>query len=74
MKLICTRTGRVLLPGDTVTTFRGTLGTLTHSTPPHKPSSTGRVYVMLEGEAHSQAFFPSVIGAEFSPRTDREEA
>lgn len=49
--------------GDTVTTFRGEKGTLEGGRVPHKPSSTGRVYVKGEGEPYTSEFFPSVIDA-----------
>lgn len=46
--------------GDTLTDFRGHTAPLTGGRPPHKPSSTGRVYVEPGLE-----FFPSVFGLEW---------
>lgn len=36
---------------------------------PHKPASTGRVYLRSEG--YEQGFFPSVIGAVWIEREDQ---
>ena len=38
---------------------------------PHKPASTGRVYVVDENESGCE-FFPSVIGAEWIEREDHD--
>jgi hypothetical protein len=55
--------------GQEVTTFRGEKLTLTGWREPHKPSSTGRVFVTgnYVGE-----FFPSVIGGEFREENENE--
>lgn len=37
---------------------------------PHKPSSTGRVYVQQSGFSMQRSYFPSVIGAEWIERED----
>jgi len=63
MILVNKKTGSRLWKGDRVTTFRGEHGRLTGMTPPHKPSSTGRVYVEIGKTSHE--FFPSVVGAEW---------
>ena len=47
--------------GEVYITFRGEPVTLLHITPPHKPSSSGRVYVQYENGATGE-YFPSVIG------------
>lgn len=49
-----------VLLGDILTDFRGHTAALTGGRPPHKPSSTGRVYVKPGLE-----FFPSVFGLEW---------
>lgn len=54
-------TGEPVRVGDKAKTFRGKRVTVTGMREPHKPSSTGRVYVK-EG-AHEAQYFPSVIGA-----------
>jgi hypothetical protein len=48
-----------------VVTSKGHSGILNSWREPHKPSSTGRVYVTLDGETSQSEFFPGVIGAEF---------
>jgi hypothetical protein len=63
-KLINEKTGQEIKTGDNVTCFRGTEYKLVSFTEPHKPSSTGRVYVEpVSGEGMRREFFPSVIGA-----------
>lgn len=47
--------------GDTLVDFRGETATLIGATPPHKPSSTGRVYVRDE-DGHQCEYYPSVYG------------
>lgn len=60
-RLINETTGQEVKEGDTVTTFRGEKGILSGFREPHKPSSTGRVYVEFEGQSYTSEFFPSVI-------------
>lgn len=66
MKLVDTNTREPLHVGDTVTTFRGQVGTLVTVKEPRSDGSTGRVYVRFEGQQHAREFFPSVIGASWS--------
>ena len=54
---------RPIAAGETVETSRGELMTITGGNPPHKPGSTGRVYVSEDGS--SREYFPSVIGAKW---------
>jgi hypothetical protein len=56
--------GKELKPGDKVVTFRGDEMTFKSGREPHKPSSTGRVY-LTDSEGHEHEFFPGVIGASF---------
>lgn len=67
MRLIDDETGRELKRGDTVTTFRGEVGTLRDMTEPHKVGSTGRVTFLPEGSAGGEDrgadYYPSVINA-----------
>lgn len=60
MKLINTETGLEVKVGDEVTTFRGEKFILDSIVEPHKPSSTGKVYVT--GDDFRRGFYPSVIG------------
>jgi hypothetical protein len=71
MRLIYTKTGEPVRLGDHVETFRGERAILLGMSEPHKPSSTGRVYIQLEESKASREFFPSVIGADWIERTDR---
>jgi hypothetical protein len=49
------RTGKTVVEGEVVLDFRGEADTVMGGTPPHKPSSTGRVWVQ-GGE-----FYPTVF-------------
>ena len=51
------KAGQEVREGDDIVDFRGTPDVITGGTPPHKPSSTGRVTVASGGE-----FYPSVFG------------
>jgi hypothetical protein len=63
-KLINEETGLEIQVGDKVTSSGGDEYILQSFKEPHKPSSTGRVYVKpASGEGMSREFFPSVIGA-----------
>jgi hypothetical protein len=57
--------GVLAVKGQEITTFKGFKGILTGWREPHKPSSTGRVYVLLEGDSTDREFFPGVVGGEF---------
>lgn len=60
MKLIDTKTNKEVAIGEVVTSFRGEKAVVTGFRPPHKPSSSGRVYVRpLEGEG-TREYFPGV--------------
>lgn len=41
---------------------------------PHKPASTGRVYVRSPAARFSQGYYPSVIGAEWIDREDQGQS
>jgi hypothetical protein len=66
MKLIDEITGVEIKTGMTRETFRGEKVIVTGAKPPHKPGSTGRVYVRCINELGSMEYFPSVIGAKWS--------
>lgn len=68
MKLVHNETGALISIGDDVTTFRGDTGILKDAFEPHKPDSTGRVYVQLDSKKDHilyDNFFPSVINAKW---------
>lgn len=55
----------VVNEGDHVADFRGDGMIVKGGKPPHKPGSTGRVYVTPDGESRESEYFPSVIGAKW---------
>ncbi len=55
-------TGEPVRVGDIVTDFRGETCTISGGRAPHKPSSTGRVWV----EEFSQEYFPGVFNLEWA--------
>lgn len=61
-KLIDKKTGKEILIGDDVTTFRGEIWKLRGFTPPKHPRSTGRITV--ESEGFTSEYYPGVIDAE----------
>lgn len=66
MQLYNTETNQPIKTGDIVQDFRGERWVVEGSEEPHKPSSTGRVYLMslCERKVH-RTFYPSVINAEW---------
>lgn len=60
-RLIDTSTDAPAIMGQTLTDFRGDTAVLTDARPPHKPSSSGFVYVRDEA-GHSGEYYPSVFG------------
>lgn len=64
-KLVNAKTGAELRVGERVSTGDGRQGVLEHFRAPHKPSSTGRVVVRLDGAEFQREWYPSVIGAQF---------
>ena len=50
--------------GEAYTTFRGEPVTLLHIQEPHKPSSSGKVYVQFKNGATGE-YYPSVIGGKW---------
>ena len=57
--------GKAAEVGMEVKTFRGEKGILLYWREPHKSSSSGHVYVLLNGEDTEREFYPSVIGGKF---------
>ncbi len=68
--------GDMVSRGQVVTTFRGESVVVTGGKAPHKPGSTGKVYVRFEAEKRvgGGEFFPSVIGARWVPVVSEAEA
>ncbi len=64
-KLINIRTKEEIKIGDRVQTGKGQFATLLSFTPPHKPASTGRVYIEEEENGWKHEYFPSIFGAKF---------
>lgn len=64
MRLVHETTGEDAKPGDTVISFRNEEAILIAGRPPHRPGSTGRVYVRwADDETATEAeFYPSVFG------------
>jgi hypothetical protein len=56
--------------GDTLETFRGEKVILKGGTPPHKPSSTGRVRVSSDPEHSGSEYYPSVCGLKWVKSED----
>jgi hypothetical protein len=72
MQLVYEATNKPVQIGDDAETFRGEPVVVLGIVKPHKPSSTGRVYVKpADNSGCGQEFFPSVIGAKWIDRTDQ---
>lgn len=70
MKLVYESSGLEVKIGDSVTLRNGLNVKVLSVEKPHKPSSTGRVYV--DGEFNgSPGYYPSVIGAKWIEREDQ---
>lgn len=63
--LVCQKTGKIILKGETRESFRGEIATVTGGRAPHKPYSEGKVYVT--GLGVGGEFYPSVVFAEWVP-------
>jgi len=63
-KLVTQDTGEEVDLPLTRKDFRGEDFTITGATPPHKPSSTGRIYL-----SDGSSFYPSVCGLEWKKLT-----
>lgn len=70
MRLIYSKDKTTVSQGDVVYIHRKK-HVITNIQKPHKPESTGRVYVQAKGETHSSSYYPSVIGAEWIEREDQ---
>ena len=63
-ELVHQETGKPATEKEVVTCFRGESYILQGGTPPHKPSSTGRVWVVGACDFNRE-FFPSVVNLEW---------
>ena len=72
MRQISTATGQEDKDGEEVTTERGTLMKVISFSKPHKPSSSGKVFVEVVNDNWKQEYYVSVIGAEWIEREDRQ--
>jgi hypothetical protein len=63
MMLVNATTGMPVHVGDVARTFRGEVVTVLGGSPPHKPESTGRVQVEIDG--HDMEYYPGVIDAKW---------
>ena len=69
--LLYVKTGKPVIVGDIVH-LHGKPYTVTGWAEPHKPASTGRVYIRAMSErGYFSEYFPSVIGAVWTGRTDQ---
>lgn len=74
MQLVYETTNKPVQIGDVTETFRGESVVVLGIVKPHKPSSTGRVYVkFVDTTGSGQEFFPSVINAKWIDREDQRE-
>jgi len=61
--LVHEETNKQAVLGSSLTSFRGEPTTLMGGMPPHKPASTGRVWVKdADSFPNAREFFPSVFG------------
>lgn len=70
MKLVYKKSGVEVAKGDAAQTFRHETVIVESWEKPTSPASSGRVHVTRAGNRES--LFPSVIGAEWIEREDRE--
>jgi hypothetical protein len=63
--------GEFVTWGDEVVSFRGERAIITSVEEPHKPASTGRVYVRWVEDGRTASFYPGVFNLHWEGRTDR---
>lgn len=71
MKLVYETTGEEVKVGDSCVLTDEEKVKVIGVEEPHKPSSTGRVYVAVDGRPGSMSYFPSVIDAKWIERKDQ---
>lgn len=59
------KAGLACQPGDDVTNFRGEPATFSRCYAPHNSSSTGHVYVVIDGVESMAGYYPSVYNLEW---------
>ncbi len=72
-KLIDTGSGKEIKPGYVIKTFRGEDVEVLSFTPPHKPSSTGKVYLRFLTDGWKQEYYPNVVEAQFIKLNDSND-
>jgi hypothetical protein len=72
MRLIYTTSGREVTPGDPVL-LHGKCYVIHAAPKPHKPASSGHVYLREFGTDHTTTVYVGVIDAEWIEREDRGE-
>lgn len=70
MKLVYKESGKEVQVGDVVTLKDGTSASVESFQKPHKPASSGSVYIKIQSNIVS--YYVAVIGAEWIEREDRE--
>lgn len=75
-KLVDSETKSPISEGAVRSDFRGEKWIVTGGTPPHKPSSTGRVFCKPVADAdspeqHSHSYFPGTLGLEWQDANAR---
>lgn len=68
-KLVDIETGAEVKFGDLRKTFRDESVTVTGFQPPHKPESTGKVFVNYKDDGGPAQFYPSVIGCRYEEQS-----
>ena len=67
-QLVSKATGAPVLRGTAATTFRGESVVVVGGRPPHKPSSTGRIYCVRPNDpSYVSEWFPSVCDLTWEP-------
>jgi len=74
MKLVNKLTGNEVLVGHKIMLSTGNVVTVTSIQEPRHGGSTGRVYVKYPISKNEIGFYPSVVGAHWVDREDREQS
>ena len=72
MRLVYTDTGKEVQKGDVAVLRDGKTAIVNSFPKPHKPASSGLVYITTETE-NERGYYVAVIGAEWIEREDRAE-
>lgn len=71
MRLVYKDSGKEVQKGDVAVLRNGTTAIVNSFPKPHKPASSGLVYITTDTES-SVGYYVAVIGAEWIEREDRE--